>query len=113
MHEMAICESILQIVEEQATEHKYDRVKMICLEVGQFSGVELEALRFSFDVVTRGSCAENAKLEIVETRAEVWCLPCAKNVLVEKRFDTCPNCGSGQLQITGGDELRIKELEVN
>ena len=113
MHEMAICESIIQIVEDQAVKQNYDRVKAIWLEVGQFSGVELEALRFSFDVVTRGTCAENAKLEIVEKSADAWCMPCAKSVTVKQRFDTCPDCGSGQLQVTGGDELKIKELEVN
>ncbi len=113
MHEMSICESILQVVEAQATRQDYSEVKTIWLEVGQFSGVELEALHFSFDVVTRGTCAQNAKLEIIETKAQAWCLPCAKSVDVKERFDACPHCGSYQLQVTGGDALRIKELEVN
>jgi hydrogenase nickel incorporation protein HypA/HybF len=33
-------------------------------------------------------------------------------VRVAQRFDACPDCGGYQLQVTGGDELRIKELEV-
>ena len=70
-------------------------------------------LELGFDVVMRGSLAAEAKLEIVECPAEAWCLPCAATVPIAQRFDACPRCGSHQLQVTAGDELRIKELEVN
>ena len=113
MHEMAICEGIIQVIEEQASVNKYCDVKMVRLEIGQFAGVELEALKFGFDVVTRGTCAENARLEVIETKAQAWCLVCAKNISVNERFDACPDCGSYQLQVDGGDEMRIIELEVD
>ena len=61
----------------------------------------------------RGSLAEGARLEIVETKAQAWCLPCGRSVPVSQRFDPCPHCSSHQLQVTAGEELRIKELEVN
>lgn len=113
MHEMAICESILDTLKEQARAQHFDTVRRVCLEIGPFSGVEIEALKFGFDVVTRGSLAENAALEIVETGASAWCMPCGENVAIAERYDACPKCGSHQLQVTGGEELRIKELEVN
>ncbi len=113
MHEMAICESILGILKEQAAEQRFDTVKRVRLEIGPLSGVEIEALKFGFDVVTRGSLAESAALEIVETQASAWCMPCGETVTIRERFDACPKCGSHQLQVTAGEELRIKELEVN
>jgi len=113
MHEMSICQSILQTLEEQARLQKFSRVERVCLEIGPFSGVEVEALRFGFDVVMRDSLAAEARLEIIERPAEAWCLPCAATVPIAERFDACPRCGSHQLQVTGGEELRIKELEVN
>ena len=113
MHELSICESIIQLIEEQADVQNFAHVKAVWLEIGPLSGVELEALRFGFDVVRRGTMAENARLEIVETKGEAWCMACAKSVAVSKRFDACPDCGGYQLQITGGEEMRIKELEVN
>jgi hydrogenase nickel incorporation protein HypA/HybF len=112
MHEMSICEGILQVMEEQARVQNFTRVKGVWLEIGPLAGVELEALRFGFDVVTRDSLAEGAALEIIEMPGQAWCLQCAKTVPVTQRFDACPECGSYQLQITGGDEMRIKELEV-
>jgi hydrogenase nickel incorporation protein HypA/HybF len=113
MHEMSICESVVQVLEEQAAAQQFARVKLVRLEVGPFSGVELEALRFCFDAVTRGTLAEGAALEIVTPPAAAWCLPCGKAVAIKERHDECPECGGFQLQITGGTELRIKELEVD
>ncbi len=113
MHEMSLCESIIQIVEEQAVVQGFSKVKTVCLEIGQLSGIEPEAMLFSFDVVTRGTCAENAKLKIIKIDALAWCLQCAKTVKIQQRFDGCPDCGSYQLQVSGGDELKIRELEVN
>ncbi len=113
MHEMAICESILGILKEQARARNFDEVRRVCLEIGPLSGVEIAALRFGFDVVMRNSLAERATLEIVETRATAWCMPCGETVDIARRYDACPKCGSHQLQIATGEELRIKELEVN
>lgn len=112
MHEMSICEGILQILEEQARIHGYRRVKTMRLEIGPLAGVELDALRFSFEVVAKGTLSEGAGLEIIQPPGEAWCLPCGKAVPIRERFDNCPECGSYQLKVTSGDQLRIKELEV-
>lgn len=113
MHEMSLCASMVQIIEEQAREQGFSRVRRVWLEIGPLAGVEVAAMRFGFDVVTRGTLAENATLEILETQAEAWCMACSKQVPVTQRFDACPECGGFQLQVTGGEELRIKELEVD
>jgi hydrogenase nickel incorporation protein HypA/HybF len=112
MHELAISESIVGILEAEASRQHYARVKKVWLEIGPFSGIECEALRFSFDVVTKGTLAENAALEIIATEGRAWCLPCEKIVVLRERYDACPDCGGHLLQMTSGDEMRIKELEV-
>ena len=113
MHEMSLCESIREIIEDEAGRQAFRKVERVCLEVGKLSGVEVEALRFGFDVVMRGSPADGARLDIVETAGTAWCLPCGKPVTISARYDPCPECGSHQLQVTGGEEMRIRELEVN
>jgi hydrogenase nickel incorporation protein HypA/HybF len=112
MHEMAISESIVGILEDEARCQHYARVKKVRLEIGPLAGVETEALRFSFDVVTRGTLAENAVLEIIGTDGQAYCLACEKSVPISQRYDACPDCGGYQLQVTGGEEMRIKDLEV-
>jgi hydrogenase nickel incorporation protein HypA/HybF len=112
MHEMSLCAGILQILEEQAGTQGFRRVKTVWLELGALAGVEVEAMRFGFEVVMQGSLAEGAKLEIIERPGEAWCLQCRKTVVMKQRFDACPVCGGYPLQVTGGEEMRIMELEV-
>lgn len=112
MHEMSLCEGILQVLEDQAGEQQYSRVKTVWLEIGALAGVEPAALAFSFDVVCRGTLADGSRLEIIELPATAWCMQCAGPVEIRARHACCPDCGGSQLQVTGGDEMRIKELEV-
>lgn len=112
MHEMSIAEGIIQVLEEQAEAQQYSRVKTVWLEIGPLAMIETEALLFCFDAVTKNSLAEGAKLNIINIPGEAFCMLCLKTVPVEKRYDSCSECGSYQLQITQGEEMRIKELEV-
>ncbi len=112
MHEMSLCAGIVEILAEQARVQNYSRVKTVWLEVGELAGVEVEALRFGFDVTTRGTLADGAALEMIRLPGTAWCQACRRSVEAHQRFDPCPRCGEYQLQITGGEEFRIKELEV-
>jgi hydrogenase nickel incorporation protein HypA/HybF len=112
MHEMSLCEGVLQLLEEHAVREGFNQVKCVWLEIGALSGVEPEAMRFSFDAVMKESLADGARLEIIHLPGEAWCMQCARPVQVEARYQACPECGSYQLQVTGGDEMRVKELEV-
>jgi hydrogenase nickel incorporation protein HypA/HybF len=112
MHEMSLAEGVLQIIEDSARDQHFSRVKTVWLEIGQLAGVEVEAMRFCFDAVVDGSIAQDAKLEIIETPGQAWCLQCAEVVNVQALFDACPKCGSHQVQVTGGNEMRVKELDV-
>lgn len=112
MHEMSLAEGVLQLIEDSAKTEHFSRVKTVWLEIGQLAGVEVEAMKFCFDAVTRDSIAQDAKLEIIETPGQAWCLHCAEVVNVTALYDACPKCGSHQVQVTGGNEMRVKELDV-
>ena len=112
MHEMSLAEGILQIVEETARSQRRPRVRSVLLELGALSHVEEQALRFCFDAVTRGTVAEGARLDVMRPpgapgacRAEracrwsAWAMPAR-------------SCGSYQLQVTEGEDMRVKEIEV-
>lgn len=112
MHEMSLCESLLDILKAEAETAKFNKVKRIVLEIGPLSSVEPDAMRFGFDVVMKDTLADGAKLDIVMPPAEARCLTCFELVTITDRLDPCPKCGGTDLQISGGDALRIKELEV-
>ena len=112
MHEMALAESMLEIVAGTAERHGARRVTDVRLEIGVLSQVEADALRFCFDAVTRGSVAEGASLTIDLLPGAAWCMPCGATVPLAQVGDACPRCGGYQLTVTGGDSMRVKDIAV-
>ena len=112
MHEMSLAEGVLQLIEDAAREQEFEKVTAVWLEIGQLSGVEVEAMKFCFDAVTRDSVANGARLEIIALPGTGWCMECAVSVPMAEVFGECPKCGGHQMQVTGGTEMRVKELEV-
>ena len=112
MHEMSIAEGVLGIIEDTARRDGFRAVRAVRLEIGQLAAVETRALRFCFESVVRGSIAEGARLEIDETPGQAWCFGCCTSVPLASRLDPCPRCGGSRLQVSGGTQMRVKDLEV-
>ena len=112
MHEMSLCEGIRRVVDEASASPDIARVTRVRLEIGSFAGVEKRALSFAWDVVMQGSKAEGAVLEMIDLPGRATCFDCAEVVVIEDRLDPCPVCGGGRLLPEGGDEMRIKDMEV-
>ncbi|PTN11163.1 hydrogenase maturation nickel metallochaperone HypA [Nitrosomonas aestuarii] len=112
MHELSLVENMLQIIEDAAAEQGFAQVKTIWMEVGQLSCVEKNALRFCFSVVVDGTIVQHAKLEIIDVAGSAWCEHCHCEVAISARYDTCPECGAYTTKVIRGEEIRIKELEV-
>ncbi len=113
MHEMSLAEGVLQLIEDAARQQNFSKVSTVWLEIGQLSGVEVEAMKFCFDAVVHGSVAQGARLEIIALPGTGWCMTCAQSVAMTEVFGECPQCGGHQMQVTGGTEMRLKELEVD
>ena len=112
MHEMALCQSVVQALEEQGIAQGFARVTAVWLEIGALASVEPDAMRFGFDVAARDSIADQARLEIIEMAGVAWCMRCATTIALQRFGDACPLCGSYQLQVLDGQQIRIKQIEV-
>lgn len=112
MHEMSLCERLVQVIEDQARQEGFVRVKTVYLEVGALACVELDALRFCFKVICRGTRSEGARLAISQPLAEARCVDCGRDVMIANRLQSCPHCGGIGLHPQGGEQMRITELEV-
>ena len=112
MHEIALCNSMIDIIRDQQRQRGFDRVRRVIVEVGALGHVDPHALEFAFDVEAKDSPAEGAMLDIVEIAGRAWCMDCSKAVTVERRGDACPGCGGYGMIVEQGEELRLKELEV-
>ena len=112
MHEMALAEGILRIIEDHAATRSIQRILRVRVEIGRLAGVEVDALQFCFDAVMHGSVAAGAVLEIVDSPGQGWCLDCALTVPVDALYAPCPRCGGHRVQASGGMEMRVLDLEI-
>lgn len=108
MHELSITESVIAAVTDKVGDRKVERV---ALAVGKLSGVVADSVYFYFDLCAEGTPLEGAKLEIIEVPGRALCRSCANEVELEDMIALCP-CGSADLEILAGEDLRIKEVEV-
>lgn len=84
----------------------------VTLEVGTLSCVTPDALRFCYDVVAQGTALEGSTLEILRVAGVSRCRDCGAEVRMNDMLSTCP-CGSVNLERPqGGDQLRIKSMEI-
>lgn len=108
MHEMAITESVISAVIEKVGDRKVQRVSLV---VGKLSGVVAESLYFYFDLCTEGTPLEGSKLEIIDIVGRARCRACGAETELEDMIALC-TCGSADLEILSGEELTIKEVEL-
>ncbi|MBS2007553.1 MAG: hydrogenase maturation nickel metallochaperone HypA [Cyanobacteria bacterium SZAS TMP-1] len=108
MHELGITQNIVAIVGEKAGDQKVSRVK---LEIGKLSAIEPEAIRFCFDLCAKGTCIEGAVLEIDEIEGRGKCNMCGEEMPLTLLAGIC-SCGSLSITCLAGQELKIKEMEV-
>ena len=109
MHELSIAQGVVDICQMHAEGR---RVLAVTLEIGTLSGVVPEALEFCFEASTNGTLLEGARLDIERIAATGYCRQCERAFPIDAYFDPCPVCGASPLEICSGEELRVKDLEV-
>jgi hydrogenase nickel incorporation protein HypA/HybF len=108
MHELAIAESVVDAVTERTGTTS---IKTVRIEVGRLAGIMADSLRFCFDVATDGTPLAGATLDISEPAGRARCSSCGTNFAVDDLVLLCP-CGSADVQVTAGQELKILSVEV-
>jgi hydrogenase nickel incorporation protein HypA/HybF len=109
MHELSITRSVVAIVSEQALGQRVTRVR---LEIGRLSAVLPDAIRFCFDICAADTPVAGAELQIVEIPGLGRCNECAADVHLDALVGRCPQCGTASLRLIAGQELNIKDIEV-
>ena len=111
MHELAIAESLLQIVLEEGRRHNLEKVNVVRLQIGVLSNVVPEALTFSFEMVRQNTIASEAVLEIEMLPIVAHCSACGHRFEVEKNVFLCTRCGEPTLELISGRELSLVNLD--
>ena len=109
MHEMSITQNVVEICEANAESR---RVLGVILQIGRLSGIVPDAIEFCFEACTRGTLLEGARLVIEVIPGKGKCVSCGKEYPMDTIFAECPACGCFGAELLSGNELRVKELEV-
>lgn len=109
MHELGITRNIVSICSEKAQGRQ---VKRVSLEIGEHSGVVSEAIQFCFGVCREGTPLSDATLEVILVPGRGLCETCGSEWPMPEIFSRC-GCGRrGELQCLAGNDLTIREMEV-
>lgn len=114
MHELSLIRSLLDIIDNYSIEHGFHKVNVLNLSFGRLSSIDPQALTFAFEIQSKATIAEGARLEFEILPAGVFCFDCEEEIRTETYRGCCPLCEGSQIILTGGmEELKLKEIDVD
>ena len=112
MHELAICQSLLDQVEAIASERNAVSVTSIVIGMGPLSGVEAELLKNAYPLASAGTIAEHAELVIQYLPVRVNCTRCNSESDALPNKLICQQCGDWRTTLISGDEMMLLSVEL-
>jgi hydrogenase nickel incorporation protein HypA/HybF len=112
MHELSVCQSMMQQLESIAARENARQITSVTLRIGPLSGIEPELLQQAFPIATAGSLAAQAELKIETQPVRIYCSRCDAEYEVPSNQLLCPRCADLQTRIVSGDELLLASLEL-
>lgn len=113
MHEVSMMQNTLDIAIAQARQNGATKIERLTMNIGELSGVIPEALEFAFEVLIRGTIAENAQLEIKTIPVVCYCQECDRHFQPNNYIYECPECQRISTNIIHGRELELVSLVVD
>jgi hydrogenase nickel incorporation protein HypA/HybF len=123
LHEFSAACSIVETALKAAESNMATKVSVVNVEVGEFTFLIPEQLKFNFDIASRNSILEGAELHINTIKGRLRCDECAfegeskvdpnlPNQIAVFAPMKCPRCGSSSTKIIGGKDFIITSIEA-
>ncbi len=112
MHELAIAKEIIDIVRDYLPKDKSYKIKSVKVELGKFSNIEFEALKFGFECLANETELKGATLDIEVVPLSIRCKECNYSEIISDPIFICPKCNCENVEITSGTEKRVLEIEI-
>jgi hydrogenase nickel incorporation protein HypA/HybF len=108
MHELSVSSAVVDTVLKHAAGR---RVTVVSLRIGHLRQVVPDSLAFYFELVSRETLCEGARLEQEVVAARLRCEGCENEWDPEDAWFRCVRCG-GAGAVIAGDELEVESIEV-
>lgn len=112
MHELSIAQAVLDTARRELHAYPRARPRRLGLRIGEWSGVDPEALRFCLEVLVRDTEFAAAALEIEARPRRNRCPRCAHDFPIVDHETRCPQCGAADTTVSSGTELELAFLEL-
>lgn len=113
MHELSITREILDIILDTAGRNNAKSVKSVSIELGQLSTFDEESISFYFEILSKDTIAEGAKLIFKRMSAVAKCKKCSRDFELEDIFfSRCLSCGSTEYEVVSGDMVKVVNLNI-
>ena len=113
MHEVSIVEALIEQVESEVARSGHGgRVTRLELEIGRLSGVNVDSIRFAYELLGPGSVVDGAEMQIDEPKAVCACASCGKRTEIDELVFECPACGSQQMAVEGGGQMLLRTIDL-
>jgi hydrogenase nickel incorporation protein HypA/HybF len=112
MHELSIATKLVELVTDHLPSGDV-KVLSVRLRIGAISCVHADSLRFSFELVTRGTPLQRAALQIDTVPVSIYCTICNSIETIEGiQSFRCPTCQTPSADIRSGQELELQSIEL-
>jgi hydrogenase nickel incorporation protein HypA/HybF len=110
MHEVSICQSIVETLQSELEEEQFQNVREVHLKIGVLSCIDPKILAHIFKYIIEKSPFHKCSLytDLVEVLAA--CEHCNRNFNVENYRFVCPECDKPSSTIIEGNELTIYKI---
>lgn len=112
MHELSITENVLRIALGHAEKAGAQRIVQVYLVVGDLTGISEDSVRLYFEVLCRGTKAEQAALHFQRVRTRLRCHQCGQDFEPQDMDWHCPQCQALGGQVIAGREFYLESIEV-
>jgi hydrogenase nickel insertion protein HypA len=113
MHEYSITCSIIEILNDLVKKHNIKKLKKVSFELGPFTHIEPESIKFYYDCLTKNNDTINeAVLDFKRKKIQMKCMDCGRTFQSKKIILKCRYCSGNKVKIQDSDEIKIISIET-
>lgn len=112
MHELSVTQSLLDIALRHAEQAEAKRITDLHIVMGELSSMVDDSIQFYWDIIAKGTMAEQAVLHFRRVPAELQCMTCSERYHPTDRELACPKCNGINTRIIAGEEFALESIDV-